>query len=91
MDDEGASFTAQIPLSEKTISPRPMGLLDDGRVLLALDAPGPELLGSARGGDYERMIAFRFKKGVPKSLEILKRRDAIPRLRAQRDMNMFKM
>ncbi|KAI6716935.1 hypothetical protein JHW43_000401 [Diplocarpon mali] len=51
----------------------PMGLLtrkSDGRSVLALDKPGPELKGSGRGGDGDRVVLVKFGKEGPRDVEV---------------------
>jgi len=51
----------------------PIGLLmrkSDGRSVLALDKPGPELKGSGRGGDEGRVVLVRFRKEGPRDVEV---------------------
>ncbi|PBP20782.1 NUDIX domain-containing protein [Diplocarpon rosae] len=58
----------------------PMGLLmrkSDGRSVLALDKPGPELKGSGRGGDWERVVLVRFGKEGPRDVEIRGRAEVL--------------
>lgn len=47
----------------------------DGRSVLGLDYPGPELEGSGRGGDGERVVLVRFKKEGPRDVEVRGRRE----------------
>jgi hypothetical protein len=63
--------TAQIPWREKTMSPRTLFVRgEDGRVVLGLERPGPELEGSERGGDWERVVLVRFTKRGPVEVEV---------------------
>ncbi|KAK2625504.1 hypothetical protein QTJ16_004816 [Diplocarpon rosae] len=58
----------------------PLGLLmrkSDGRNVLALDKPGPELKGSGRGGDWERVVLVRFGKEGPRDVEIRRRAEVL--------------
>lgn len=49
--------TSQISWGEKVMGPYSMPLRrSDGRVVLALEEPGPELAGTDRGGDYDRVV-----------------------------------
>ena len=50
------------PWGEKCISPQVISR-DEGRVVLALDSPGPELQGTNRKGDSERVIVLNTKRG----------------------------
>ncbi|KAI1138148.1 hypothetical protein F5Y05DRAFT_413462 [Hypoxylon sp. FL0543] len=70
--------TAQIPWAEKVISPTTLGIRQsDKRSILALDKPGPELKGSDRGGDWERVVLVRFVKGVAKDVEVRSREEVL--------------
>ncbi|KAI1771965.1 hypothetical protein F4818DRAFT_427217 [Hypoxylon cercidicola] len=70
--------TAQIPWEEKVISPTSLGLRkSDNRVILGLDKPGPELKGTYRGGDMERVVLVRFSKGIAKDVEVRSREEVL--------------
>lgn len=45
----------------------------DGRLALGLDKPGPELKGSRRGGDWERVVLVNFRKEGPRNVEVMSR------------------
>lgn len=49
----------------------------DKRVVLGLDKPGPELKGSGRGGDWDRVVLVRFEKGIPGMVEVRRRREVL--------------
>ncbi len=49
----------------------------DGRAVLGLDKPGPELEGSGRRGDSERVVLVRFGKEGPREVEVRLRRDVL--------------
>jgi hypothetical protein len=67
-----------IPWGEKCISPHNLFIRQqDGRVVLGLDRPGPELKGSARGGEWERVVLVRFAKGGPSEVEVRTREDVL--------------
>ncbi|KAH6853219.1 hypothetical protein B0I37DRAFT_358788 [Chaetomium sp. MPI-CAGE-AT-0009] len=69
--------TRAIPWSQKVISPSMLFVRrGDGRVVLGLDKPGPELRGSGRGGDAERVVLVRFGEGGPREVEV-RRREAV--------------
>lgn len=63
-------YSGSPPWTEKCISPKMMKMGEDGRVVLALDHPGPELKGSDRRGESERVIMVRFKKGEAREVEV---------------------
>lgn len=64
--------------ADKVMSPT--GLLirkSDGRSVLALDKPGPELKDSGRRGDEKRVVLVKFRKEGPRSLEVRLRKDVL--------------
>ncbi|KAK8065109.1 hypothetical protein PG997_011856 [Apiospora hydei] len=73
--------TSQIPWADKCISPVTTMMTDDGRILLSLDRPGPELKGTGRGGDFERVVLVRFEKGTARQVEVMDREEAFKTLR----------
>lgn len=67
-----------IPWADKVMSP--IGLMmskKDGRSVLALDKPGPELKGSGRGGDEKRVVLVRFSKEGPRDVDVRERSDVL--------------
>ena len=71
-------LTSQIPWTDKVISPHVLFLRKgDGRVVLSLEKPGPELKSTERGGDWERVILVDFTDHGPKNLEVRDREDVI--------------
>jgi hypothetical protein len=70
--------TSQIPWADKVMSPVTLGLRQsDKRVILGLDNPGVELKGSARGGDWERVVLVKFGKGGPTHVEVRGREEVL--------------
>ncbi|MCJ1362433.1 hypothetical protein MMC16_001536 [Acarospora aff. strigata] len=70
--------TGDPPWGEKCISPAGvMWKEGDGRAVLALDKPGPELEGSGRSGDSERVVLVRFTKEGPRELDVAWRKDIL--------------
>jgi 8-oxo-dGTP pyrophosphatase MutT (NUDIX family) len=70
------------PWSEKCISPYALALprpREDGKVVLALDKPGPELEGKGEAvrGDAERVVLVRMSKEGPRDLEIRNRTEVV--------------
>lgn len=64
--------------AEKCMSPT--GLLmrkSDGRSVLALDRPGPEVEESGRRGDEKRVVLVKFTKAGPKDVEVRLRQDVL--------------
>lgn len=49
----------------------------DGRSVLGLDHPGPELERSGRGGDGERVVLVRFRKEGPRDVEVRFRKEVL--------------
>lgn len=69
---------SSISWGDKCISPHNLFIRQgDGRVVLGLDKPGPELKGSDRGGDWERVVLVRFAKGGPSEVEVRMREDVL--------------
>lgn len=64
--------------ADKVMSP--IGLMmrkSDGRSVLALDKPGPELKGSGRAGDEKRVVLVKFGKEGPRDVEVRERRELL--------------
>ncbi|KAL5345460.1 hypothetical protein ACLOAV_009833 [Pseudogymnoascus australis] len=62
-----------VPWADKVMSPVPFGMFE-GRAVLNLDHPGPELKGSGRRGDNGHVVHVRFAKEGPRDVEV---RDAV--------------
>lgn len=58
------------PWTDKYISPKPVTVMPDGRVALGLDYLGPELEGSDKKGEADRVVLTRFKKEGPREVEV---------------------
>jgi hypothetical protein len=58
------------PWTQKCISPKMMQMTRDGRAVLALDEPGPELKGSDKRGESDRVVLVRFKKGSAREVAV---------------------
>ncbi|KAI0881560.1 uncharacterized protein GGS22DRAFT_192195 [Annulohypoxylon maeteangense] len=70
--------TAQIPWADKVISPNMLGVRkSDKRAILGLDKPGPELTGTDRGGDWERVVLVKFAKHVARDVEVRNREEVL--------------
>lgn len=67
------------PWMEKCISPKMLKMTADGRAVLGLDHPGPELGASERRGESERVVIVRFKKGEAREVDVASR-DSVSRL-----------
>jgi hypothetical protein len=64
--------------ADKVISP--VAILtrkSDGRNVLALDKPGPELKGSERKGDEKRVVLVKFSKEGPRNVEVRLKKDVM--------------
>jgi len=68
--------TSDPPWGEKVMSPTQiMRRKEDGRNVLALDKPGPELEGTDRRGDSEFVVLVNFKKEGPRDVEVRLRKE----------------
>jgi hypothetical protein len=68
----------------------PMGLSfgrKDGRAVLALDKPGPELQGTELRGDSERVVLVKFQKEGPREVEVRWMRDVLEEERREREVS----
>lgn len=67
-----------IPWGEKVMSPTGLFMRkSDGRSVLALDQPGPELSGSGRAGDSRRIVLVKFSKEGPRNVEVREREEVL--------------
>lgn len=63
--------TARIAWADKVMSPiLAFFRRADNRSVLGLERPGPELEGSGRGGDWERVVLVRFTRQGPSEVEV---------------------
>lgn len=63
--------TARISWADKVMGPYYLPISrQDGRMALALEEPGPELEGSDRGGDYDRVVLVNNGDGGPRHSEV---------------------
>ncbi|EFQ33591.1 NUDIX domain-containing protein [Colletotrichum graminicola M1.001] len=70
--------TSEIPWAHKVMSPHNLFIRErDGRVVLGLDKPGPELKGSGRGGDWERVVLVEFTRDGPRKVEVRGREEVL--------------
>ncbi|GKZ17526.1 hypothetical protein AbraIFM66951_004378 [Aspergillus brasiliensis] len=67
--------SGQPPWTEKCICPKAQQISPDGRTVLKLDHPGPELEGTDRKGDTERVVQLKFIKGVPREVVVRWKKD----------------
>lgn len=63
------------PWTHKYISPKLLKISSDGRAVLALDHPGPELKGSGKRGETDRVVLVRFQKGTAREVEVSWKKD----------------
>ncbi|CAI7665317.1 unnamed protein product [Penicillium bialowiezense] len=56
--------------AHKCISPKMIQMTRDGRSVLGLSEPGPELKGTDRRGESERVVLVRFKKGSAREVAV---------------------
>lgn len=79
------NWTAQIPWADKVMSPQNLLVRQgDGRVVLSLERPGPNLKGTGRGGDWDRVVLVKFGKAGPRQVEVRLREDV---LREERELS----
>ncbi|OJD13009.1 hypothetical protein AJ78_06482 [Emergomyces pasteurianus Ep9510] len=69
------------PWTDKFISPVPIGQAPDGRNILTLDYVGPELQGSEKKGEPDRVALVRFRKEGPREVEIRWRSEVVPEMK----------
>ncbi|KAJ5590562.1 hypothetical protein N7450_004534 [Penicillium hetheringtonii] len=65
------------PWTDKYISPKMLKITEDGRAVLALDDAGPELRGSGRQGESDRVVLVRFTKGSAREVKVVWKKDAL--------------
>jgi hypothetical protein len=76
--DPAQGPAGSIPWADKAICPY-VALSDDtGRAVLALESSGPELSTQGRGGDYDRVVLVRSWDHMPREVELMWRKDAVP-------------
>lgn len=64
--------------ADKVMSPVPILVRQsDGRGVLALDKPGPELKDSGRRGDEKRVVLVTFKKEGPRNVDVRLKQDVL--------------
>lgn len=66
-----------IAWSDKVMCPYVAKASDDGRAILSCESPGPELEGTDRGGDYDRVVIIRSWDKTPREVEVRWRRDVL--------------
>ena len=67
-----------ITWAEKCMSPTGIMMRkSDGRSVLGLEKPGPELKGQGRGGDEKRVVLVKFSKEGPRDVEVRERAEVL--------------
>ncbi|GKT42905.1 putative Nudix hydrolase [Colletotrichum spaethianum] len=70
--------SSEIPWADKVMSPHNLFIREaDNRIVLGLDKPGPELKGSGRGGDWERVVLVKFTRDGPRKVEVRGREEVL--------------
>lgn len=71
--------TCNISWAEKVISPMPIPSIQrvDGKSVLSLEASGPELKGSGRAGDFDRVVLVKRLSKEPREVEVAWRADVM--------------
>lgn len=62
---------------DKVMSPTGILMTREGRSVLGLERPGPELKGSGRGGDEKRVVLVRFGREGPRDVEVRERSEVL--------------
>lgn len=70
--------SSEIPWAHKVMSPHNLFIREgDNRIVLGLDKPGPELKGTGRGGDWERVVLVKFTRDGPRKVEVRGREEVL--------------
>ncbi|CAG7926469.1 unnamed protein product [Penicillium olsonii] len=72
--------------AQKCISPKMLQMTGDGRSVLGLSEPGPELKGTDRKGESERVVIVRFKKGSAREVEVGWKKDVMQQERQKSNL-----
>ncbi|GFN17681.1 hypothetical protein AtubIFM55763_002495 [Aspergillus tubingensis] len=67
--------SGQPPWTDKCICPKALQIGSDGLTVMKLDHPGPELEGTDRKGEAERVVQLKFVKGVPREVVVRWKKD----------------
>ncbi|OAA55267.1 nudix domain containing protein [Niveomyces insectorum RCEF 264] len=79
---DGENKATWVPWADRVISPRVLGRLPDGRSIMGLDRPGPELRNSGRSGDLHRVVLVgNLSPGPPRNVELRLRADVASAIR----------
>lgn len=71
-----------VPWAEKCISPQTLGLWQ-GRAVLDLSKPGPELKDSGRKGETGEVVLVKFSKAGPREVEVKSRAEVLEGMRVE--------
>lgn len=63
--------------ADKCISPKMIQMTSDGQSVLGLHDPGPELKGSSKRGESERVVLVRFTKGSAREVAVKWKKDVL--------------
>jgi hypothetical protein len=63
--------------ADKVMSPIGILMTREGKSVLGLEKPGPELNGSGRSGDEKRVVLVRFSREGPKDVEVRVRSEVL--------------
>lgn len=74
------------PWTDKCISPKMLLMTSDGRSVLGLNDPGPELKGSSKRGESERVVLVRFKKGSAREVAVGWKKDVLQEERGKSNL-----
>lgn len=74
------------PWTDKCISPKMLLMTSDGRSVLGLNDPGPELKGSSKRGESEMVVLVRFKKGSAREVAVGWKKDVLQEERGKSNL-----
>ncbi|CRG88104.1 40S ribosomal protein S21 [Talaromyces islandicus] len=77
------------PWTDMYICPRSIKLLADKRAVLSLDHPGPELQGSGKKGESDRVILVKFGKDGPRHVELGFKKDILREKKPESNLLMW--
>lgn len=77
------SGTNGIPWADKCISPQTLGMWN-GRAVLDLSKPGPELKDSGRAGEPNEVVLVKFSKEGPREVDVRERKVVLDVMRAEK-------
>lgn len=71
-----------VPWADKCISPQTLGLWN-GRAVLDLSKPGPELKNTDRKGETGEVVLVKFSKSGPREVEVRQRNEVLEGMRVE--------